>query len=94
VETFYYKKMKADTRCIFPVLSGITEKLMFLAISSDGLTWAIFRLPVLYPGAWELGTQGVVPQGPVLFEDGIYKMFYHGFYDVYSPQQLANFCRY
>ncbi|HMU43975.1 MAG TPA: hypothetical protein PKA80_11800 [Ignavibacteriaceae bacterium] len=88
-QTFVIKD-ESGYKMYFSGLSDYGKTYVFLATSSDGLTWTRYsNLPVLYPGAPGTWDAGRCAAGPVLFEDGIYKMYYHGFYDVYGPWSIG-----
>lgn len=62
----------------------------FLATSSDGITWTKYStVPVLYPGGYGTWDQGRASAGPVIKEDGVYKMYYHSFNDVYNNWHIG-----
>ena len=50
------------------------------ATSADGLVWTKRATPVMTPSeAWEGGPQGETSPEAILFENGTYKLWYHGY---------------
>jgi hypothetical protein len=69
--------------------NGITS--IAYATSSDGLTW-IKRGTLMSPGGLSTWEKNEVSPGSILFEDGVYKLWYHGggFVAAGSTNRLGN----
>ena len=71
-------------------LSSNGKQYIFYATSSDGLIWENHgELPVIYPGANNEWDNASVIAGPVIKDNGIYKMYYTGFQDAYGVWSIG-----
>lgn len=71
----------SDWRMWYEAVPGGNQASVGYATSVDGINWAKFAgNPIMTPSeTWEGGTQGEVSPNTVLLENGVFKMWYHGY---------------
>ncbi|MBK7379050.1 MAG: hypothetical protein IPJ03_08595 [Ignavibacteriales bacterium] len=79
----YVLKDDENYKMYYSSLSDNSVTYIYLATSPDGLNWTRYSdMPILYPGNPGSWDQGRCSAGPVIKENGNYKMYYQSFYDV------------
>jgi len=62
---------------------------VFYAESNDGIHWVSKQSPVLYPGQPGSWDALAVQPGSIIYENGLYKMYYIGFADQYAQWNIG-----
>jgi predicted GH43/DUF377 family glycosyl hydrolase len=70
--------------------AGASKKYVLYAESNDGINWTRpLNHPVLYPGSPGSWDDYAVHPGALMYEDGMYYMFYSGFSDPYGRWDIG-----